>query len=104
MKLTNVLGNFSAGQTINSGSVSSTISNYYPVLLMNNVNGNNNFQSGQYNITGQNSGAFGVCSDPTLITFPELVRNSGKVIYLNNMLPVTRSSNTSEQFNIVIQF
>ena len=71
---------------------------------MNNVNGNNAFQAGQNTIIGQTSGASGICIDPTLLTFPELVRNSGKVIYLNNMLPVTRSTSTSEQFNIVIQF
>jgi hypothetical protein len=104
IKLTDVVGTFSIGQTINSGSVSASISNIYPVLLMNNVNGNNAFQAGQNTIIGQTSGASGICIDPTLLTFPELVRNSGKVIYLNNMLPVTRSTSTSEQFNIVIQF
>jgi hypothetical protein len=115
VKLTNISNtNFVVGHTINSGSYTATISEIYPVLVLAGVSaGSSNFQytsfyeisQGVYaNVVGQTSGASGYTDDPTLITYPELVRNSGQVIYLENFQPVTRSANTKEQINIVIQY
>ena len=102
--MTNVSNNFNPGDIVSNGSVTATINTVYPVLIMNNINGNYPFQPSTNNITGQTSGAVGICNGNTLISYPELVRETGKVIYSENMSPIQRSANTAEQFNIVIKF
>ena len=108
LKLTAVSNtlNFSTGIVINNGlGGSATITKSYPVLTLNNVNGPNKFQaSSSNNIVGQTSGAKGICSNSSLITYPDLVRNSGKVIYFENLAPVTKNANSAEQITLVIKF
>ena len=105
LKLTNVLNstNFSSGSTINNGTSSAIISNVYPVVVMNDVAGTSKFQANS-TITGNTSGATGLCSNSMNITYPNLVRESGKIIYLENFAPATKSANSSEQINLVIKF
>ena len=108
LKLTAVSNtlNFSTGVVINNGlGGSATISAPYSVLVLNNVNGPNKFQaSSSNNIVGQTSGAKGICSNSSLITYPDLVRNSGRVIYFENFAPVTKNANSAEQITLVIKF
>jgi len=107
IKLTSVSQNltFAAGHVINNGiSSNATITAVYPVLLLNNINGTNRFQATQNNIVGQTSGAKGLCNSYSLITYPELIRESGKVIYTENITPVTRTATNKEQVNLVIKF
>lgn len=40
----------------------------------------------------------------TSITYPELEQNSGKVLYINNITPITRNLGQTEDFKIVIKF
>jgi hypothetical protein len=111
IKLTSVSQglNFVPGHTINNGlSSNATVSATYPVLMLHDVNGANKFQAGAYNvyynIVGQTSGAVGQCNSYSLITYPELVRESGKVIYIENFAPVTRTQSNKEEIKIVLQF
>lgn len=107
LKLTSVSNSlsFAAGHTINNqGSAAATISTVYPVLLLNDVSGSNRFQASSNNIVGQTSGAVGTCNSYALITYPELVRESGKVIYMENFQYVTRAPTSKEEVKLVIKF
>jgi hypothetical protein len=98
-------GGFIAGHTINSGSARlATINAAYPVLLLNNVDGSARFQVSSNQIIGQTSGAVGVCNISGLIQYPELVRDTGRVIYIDNIQPVTRSDISKEEVRLVIKF
>lgn len=107
IKLTSVSQglSFVPGHIINNGlSSNATLSTTYPVLMLHDVNGSNRFQAGAYNIVGQTSGAVGQCNSYSLIAYPELVRESGKVIYVENFSPVTRTKTNKEEIKLVIQF
>ena len=104
LKLTSVNGNFVHNDTINNGSVSATVANVYQVLLLSDVGGQYKFQSSLYNIVGQTSKAYGVTTIANTINYPDLVRESGKVIYLENVTPFTRANTSKEKVNLVIKF
>jgi hypothetical protein len=110
LKLTGVVptgGGFVTGDTINSGSSRlATIGAVYPALLLNNVDGPNRFQANNTDnqIEGQTSGASGICNSYALIQYPELVRDTGRVIYTDNIQPVTRSDISKEEVRLVIKF
>lgn len=96
---------FAAGHTINNAIGSTaTISSVIPVLLLNDVDGPNRFQAGSDSIVGQTSGATGTCNSYALIQYPELIRDTGKVIYIDNVQPVTRSETSKEEVRLVIKF
>jgi len=96
---------FVSGHTINNGSSSTAvITQVLPVLVVNDVNGANRFQAQPNNIVGQTSGATGQVNSYSLITYPQLVRESGKVVYMENIQPVTRTAVNKEEFKLVIQF
>lgn len=96
---------FAPGRTINNALGSTaTISSVIPVLLLNDVDGPNRFQAGSNSIVGQTSGATGICSSYALIQYPELIRDTGKVIYIDNVQPVTRSETSKEEVRLVIKF
>jgi hypothetical protein len=110
LKLTNISKNFTfaTGQTISSGSVTSLINLSLPVLIISDLEGQ--YQAGStnqglfYNIHGSTSNAVGQCNSSLLITNPELVRDSGKVIYTQYISPVTRTATSKEQVSLVIKF
>jgi len=107
LKLTSVSQNLSflSTHTINNGGTgSATIDAVYPVLVLNDVSDVNNFQAGSNAIIGNTSGASGTCNNYLLITNPELVRDSGKLIYSESFAPVTRSATSIEEVKLVIKF
>jgi len=107
LKITSISQNadFSVGSTINNGlSSTATIDESYPVLLLNNIDGSNRFQAGSNAIVGQTSGATGTCNSYALILYPELVRDTGRVLYVDNFQPVTRSERSKEEVRLVIKF
>ena len=106
IKLTSVSQDrsFVVGHAINSGSSNAVIAEIFPVLLINDVSGANRFQAQPNNIVGQTSGATGQCNNYNLITYPELIRDTGKVIYIENFSPITRSKSTKEEIKLVIKF
>jgi hypothetical protein len=96
---------FDLGHTINNGLGSTaTISAVYPVLVLNDVSDVNNFQAGSNAIIGQISNASGTCNNYLLITNPDLVRDSGKIIYTESFTPVTRSATSVEEVKLIIKF
>jgi len=107
IKLTAVSQSLSFGptHTINNGLGSTaTISSVYPVLILSDVSDVNNFQAGSNAIIGQTSGASGTCNNYLLITNPDLVRDSGKMIYVESFTPVTRSTTSKEEVKLIIKF
>lgn len=108
IQLTSVSANLSFGilNTINNGlGITATTQNTYSVLLLNNVSGPYPFQGASTNaIIGQTSGSYGYCNSANLIINPDLVRDSGKVIYLENIDSVLRTQTSTEEVRIVIKF
>lgn len=94
---------FSSNNEINNGLGSTaTIQNVYPVIIVSDVTKIAKFQVGSSIITGQQSG---VTATTTLVTNPDLYRESGKVLYMESSNSViTRSLNTSEEIRLVIKF
>jgi len=106
IKLTNISQNLAFGttHTINNGlGVTATISSVLPVLVLNNISDVSSFQTNNL-ITGITSGASATCNNYALITNPDLVRDTGKLIYSESFTPVTRAAATKEEFKLVIKF
>jgi hypothetical protein len=105
LKLTAVSNSslFPANSEINNGLGSTaTIQNTYPVIIVNDVSRTNNFQSGSQLVTGQNTGSVATLG---LVTNPDLTRESGKVLYIDNSNNVvTRSLNSTEELRLIIKF
>lgn len=106
---------FNEGDTIESsdGSRSSTINNVYTVIVLDDVNSFTNsnttnfvgkFQTGSNPIVGQNSGAVGISNAVNAIKYPDFKRESGQVIYLENLSKFDRTPTSTEQLKIVIKF
>jgi hypothetical protein len=107
IKLTAVSQNLSFVplNTINNGLGSTAvISSVLPVLVLSDVSDETNFQAGANAIVGQTTGAYGTCNNYLLVTNPELVRESGKLIYSESFAPVTRSPLNKEEIKLVIKF
>jgi hypothetical protein len=107
LKLTSVSQDrdFGGSHTINNGLGSTaTINNVFPVLVLSDVSDVNNFQAGSNVIIGNTSGALATCNNYLLIKNPDLVRDSGKLIYSESFAPVTRSAGTKEEIKLVIKF
>jgi hypothetical protein len=108
LRLTAVNGAFSTTQTIiNTLNIGATVSNVYNVLVLSDVLGSGIFSSGSLsgNIVGSNTGTQGRCSLSGVIKYPDLVLNTGEVIYLENISSPFQLSNTSkETVQIVIKF
>jgi hypothetical protein len=103
LRLTAVQGTFAdaaiAGQT--SGATANVTCT--PVLICTDVNGTWS-QATNNQITGLTSGAIGFSTLANTISFPDMVRDIGDVLYIENMSPFTRTSYTQETVKIVIKF
>lgn len=102
IKLTGVsnVAAFAAGQTINNGSTSTTISNLHSVLVVSDVTKGVNFTANSTQLVG--ASANGVVK---LATQPDLIRESGKVIYTEaSNTVVTRTLNSTEEVRLIIKF
>lgn len=105
LKLTGVsnTSQFVATTTINNGLGSSaTISNAYSVLTLSDVSKNNYFSNNPLlSINGANSGAVATCLS---FTNPDLVRESGKVLYIETSNTVVeRAINSTEEIRLIIK-
>jgi hypothetical protein len=93
---------FAAGNRINSISANADIANVHSVLVVYDVSKFNQFTIGNNQITGANSGAVATCIG---ITNPDLLRESGKVIYTESSNTVIdRDQGTTEEIRLVIKF
>lgn len=107
LRLTAADGVFNVGDTIiNNLSVSANVANVFPALVLNDISSENQFQSGvlSSNIVGQTSGAKGKCIEDDVILYPDLVRDSGTVIYMENLEPFEVSNTSKETIKLVIKF
>lgn len=107
LRLTGLNKSFSVGDTIkNNLNTGATVSNSLPVLILNNIAGPNRFQSGplSQNVVGSNSGSIALNILNNTIIYPDLVRLSGDVIYLENFAPFTLSNTSNEAVRLIIQF
>jgi hypothetical protein len=90
---------------INNGLGSTaTIDKVLTVLVLNDVFDETNFQAGNNAIVGLLSDASGTCNNHLLIRNPDLVRDTGKVIYTESFTPVERSATSKEEVKLVIKF
>jgi hypothetical protein len=64
------------------------------------VNGNTTIGT----INGQTSGAVGLAGIPGTITNPDLTKNTGEVLYVNNFSPFTQNTTTTEIFTTIFGF
>ena len=104
VKLTSVSNTqqFSVGNRINSTSANADIANVHSVLVLYDVSKFNQFTVSNNQITGANSGATGACKN---ITYPDLLRESGKVIYTESSNTVIdRDKGTTEEIRLVVKF
>ena len=107
IRMTNVSQDtsFVNAHSINNGLGSTaSIVNVLPVLVLNDVSDNINFQATANAIVGMFSGAAGYSNNYLYIKNPDLVRDTGKVIYSESFTPVTRSATSKEEIKLVIKF
>jgi len=106
MKLTAVQGVFSDTTTITgqTSGATATITETLPVLTVANIQGTLT-ESEQTLIVGLTSNATGYCALSNTIIRPNLVRDSGSVIYIENTTqPITKTETSTESVNIVLKF
>lgn len=107
MRLTNADGPFYDNDGIlNNLGATAECSNVFPVLVLVDIDTENKFQSGPLtaNIVGMNSGSLARSELPNLIVFPDLVRDSGTVLYMENVPPFELSNSSREDVKLVIKF
>jgi hypothetical protein len=107
LRLTAKNGNFYSNDgIINNLGITATVSNVFPVLVLNDVGAENQFTSGvlSSNIVGQTSNTIGRCIESNVIKYPDLIRDSGTVIYTENIEPFELSNTSKEVIKIVIKF
>ena len=106
MRLTAALNTFQVGDTIiNNLGTTATVQNVFSVLVLGNVQGN--FQGGPSvisTVTGSNSMATGNSSIQSGIIYPDLVRNTGLVQYLENITPFSLTNTSTEEVRLIIKF
>ena len=103
IRLTGVQGTFNQGDIIQSITGNGQISTIYPVLVLSDVL--EFFTTGSdYIINGEESNASGIDNIPGTILYPDLSKNTGNILYVNNMQPFSLSLTSKEIFQLVISF
>jgi hypothetical protein len=106
---------FNNGDTIknSSNTKNSTINTVYNVLILDDVNrivSTNTtpflgkFQVGAYEVTGNTSDAVATVNLADSIKQPDFVRESGEVIYLENISKFDKTPSSTEQLKLIIKF
>jgi hypothetical protein len=104
LKLTAVNGNFNVGDNIKVISANATITAIYPVIVLSDLLNEYPFQVSSSNlVTGNTSGAQGYISIANTVSYPDLVRNTGEVLYLNTVAPFTLTPNTTQTFSLTLK-
>lgn len=112
MKLTSANGTFEVGSTVSTPTgATAVITEVYPVLVLSDtsdslIQGNNSVYLKQTKFANgaTSTGVVGYNSNANTVTFPDLLRtDSGEIIYIENMQPVTRSKTSKESFRLIIK-
>ena len=107
LRLTNASGPFYQNDGIlNNLGATADCSNVFPALVLVDIDPENKFQTGPLsaNIVGLTSESLGRSEISNLIVFPDLVRDSGTVIYMENMAPFELSNTSREDVKVIIKF
>jgi hypothetical protein len=105
LKLTSANGEFFIGDTINNGSDTALVANVFQVLVLDDVSdGIDRFSTSANTIRGELSGAIGLSQISNTISYPDLVKESGTVTYLENVTPFARSNTSKEKISLIIKF
>jgi hypothetical protein len=102
LRVTGANGTFSTGDQITTVTANANIVDSLQVLVVTDEPFNQPFQTGNNVVTGNTSGATGLLGISNTIVYPDLVRNSGTVLYVNDLAPFTLSLNSKETFNVII--
>jgi hypothetical protein len=103
IKMTAANGIFNNYDKISTITANGSISSVIPVIVVSDLLNEFPFQVGSYELTGNTSGAIGLIQIANTVTYPDLIRNTGEVLYLNYVSPFIISPNTKSTFNITIQ-
>ena len=107
LRLTNASGPFYQNDPIlNNLGATADCANVLPALVLIDIDPENKFQTGPLtaNIVGLTSEALGKSEIPNVVVFPDLVRDSGTVIYMENMIPFELSNTSREDVKVIIKF
>lgn len=105
IKLSDVQGDFETGDGFEGESSSSTgvIDEVYTVIVVNDVE--NRFQNDSAMIiTGQTSNQQGTSAFANTVSYPDLVRDSGDVIYIENIEAIEKTINSKEDIRLILKF
>ena len=105
LKLTNVRGTFSPSANItgNTSGANANVTSALKVITLANIDGVLNESTNNY-IIGLTTNAIGYVENPNTIVRPNLVRDTGSVLYIENLSPVTRTDVSTETAKLVIKF
>jgi hypothetical protein len=97
-----------------SGTKTATINTVYSVIFVDDVNYISGLQTTPYlgvftisaekAIRGNTTGAYGYATLENSIILPDLVRESGQLIYTRNLQKFDRSPTSTEQVKLIIKF
>jgi hypothetical protein len=102
IRLTGVQGKFSNNDTITTLTGSANVTAVYPVLVASDVL--SNFVNNNDTIQGLSSGALGVSNLPGTIVNPDLTKNTGEVLYINDFAPFTQNLSSQQIFVTIFGF
>jgi hypothetical protein len=102
IRLTGVQGKFSNGDTITTLTGSGSVTSVFPVLVASDVL--SNFINNNDTIQGLTSGSLGVSNLPGTIVNPDLTKNTGEVLYVNDFAPFTSNLTSQEIFVTIFGF
>jgi hypothetical protein len=102
MRLTGVQGKFSNTDTITTLTGNGTVTSVFPVLVAGDVL--STFVNNNDTIQGQISGSLGVSNIPGTIVNPDLTKNTGEVLYVNDFSPFTANLSSSQIFVTIFGF
>lgn len=102
IKLTGVsnIAAFAVGHTINNGSTSTSITNLYSVIVLSDITKGSNFAANTTQIVGSAANSL-----IKIASQPDIIRESGKVIYTEaSNTVITRSLNSTEEVRLIVKF
>jgi hypothetical protein len=105
LKLTDVIGTFAPSANIfgQTSTANATIGSVYSVLQLAAVDGPIVESSDNY-LSGANSGATAYMALANTVIRPSLVRDTGSVLYIENISPITRTDTSTESVKLIVKF
>lgn len=102
MRLTGVAGKFSNTDAISTLTGSGTVGKVLPVLVASDVL--STFVNNNDTIQGLTSGSLGVANLPGTIVNPDLAKNTGEILYVNDFAPFSANLSSQQIFVTIFSF